>query len=191
MKKLLNISLLIILLFTIGCSDSNNESIAQSKNNESVSKNAELKWYKFDEGVAKGVKENKYILVDFYTDWCHWCEVMDEKTFNDEKVANKLNDKFVTIRIDAESRTEKANFKGTEYTNMELTRAFKVTGFPSIAFISPEKEIITVIPGYIPAEQFYYILGYIEQECFKQKMSLEEYIKMKGDCDSLKTKKSS
>ena len=34
-------------------------------------------WLKFDEGMAKAKKENKSVLVDFYTDWCHWCKEME------------------------------------------------------------------------------------------------------------------
>jgi PBP1b-binding outer membrane lipoprotein LpoB len=33
----------------------------------------ELKWFGFEEGYAKSVKEGKILLVDAYTDWCGWC----------------------------------------------------------------------------------------------------------------------
>lgn len=38
----------------------------------------ELKWFGFEEGYAKSVKEGKILLVDAYTDWCGWCKVMDK-----------------------------------------------------------------------------------------------------------------
>ena len=94
------------------------------------------------------------------------------------------------MRINAESNSEYGNFQGKRFSNMELTRAFRVTGFPSLAFISPKQEIITVIPGYIPAEQFYYLLDFIDKECYKKKMTLEEFIKRKGDCEKSKPDKS-
>lgn len=141
----------------------------------------------FDQGLARAVEQKKNMLVDFYTDWCHWCKVMDEKTFNDAKVAAKLNDRFITVRLNAESPSDTITFKGERFTNIELTRAFRVTGFPSLAFISPEQEIITVIPGYVPAEQFGYILDYIDKECYKKKISFEDFMKQKGDCAEVKT----
>ncbi len=187
MKKILNIVILILLITIWGCGGSDNESLAQNKTakTEKISQNKPV-WMKFDEGIKKGVNEKKNMLVDFYTDWCHWCKVMDEKTFNDPKVAKKLADRFSTIRIDAESNTERAHFAGQEFTHAQLTQAFRVTGFPSLAFISPEQEIITVIPGYIPAEQFYYILEYIDQECYKRQMPFDEFMKRKGKCDTTK-----
>ena len=141
----------------------------------------------FDQGLARAVAEKKNMLVDFYTDWCHWCKVMDEKTFNDIKVAAKLNERFITVRLNAESSSDTVTFNGQSFTNIELTRTFQVTGFPSLAFISPEKEVITVIPGYIPAEQFIYILDYIDKECYKKKISFEDFMKQKGDCVEGKT----
>jgi thioredoxin-related protein len=141
----------------------------------------------FNEGLEKAATENKNMIVDFYTDWCHWCKVMDEKTFGNDSVAKKLSDRFVTVRLNAENPDESATFKGRTLNNIELTRAFGVTGFPSIAFISPEHEVITVMPGYIQAEQFGYILDYVDQKCWEKKMSLEEFIKKQGECDSLKT----
>jgi thioredoxin-related protein len=189
MKKISHLFLLfaIILIWNSSCAD--NESVAQNnKADKSEKTDNNVIWMNFDEGLAKGVKENKNTVVDFYTDWCHWCKVMDEQTFRDEKVAKKLKARFAMVRLNAESQSEYANFKGHKYSNMELTRAFGVSGYPSLAFISPEKEVITVIPGYIPAEQFYYLLDYVDKECYKKKMTLDEFIKKQGECEESKKK---
>ncbi len=194
MKKYLSLLLLLVLVISWGCSGSDSQTIAQDKEKttkiKTTDKNAkpEVVWMKFDEGLAKGAKENKNIIVDFYTDWCHWCKVMDEKTFQNPEIAKKLSEKFITVRLNAESRTEKAHFQGQEFTNAQLTQAFRVTGFPSLGFITPKHEVITVIPGYIPAEQFGYILDYIDQECYKKNVSLQDFIEKKGKCDSTKAK---
>jgi len=189
MKKLIHIMLLVVAGAVISSSCNNNESIAQNnaessaKIEKTAAKNFTLS---FNQGLEKAAKEKKNMIIDFYTDWCHWCKVMDEKTFNDEDVAKKLSERFITVRIDAENPNETATFKGQNFNNIELTRAFRVTGFPSLGFISPEHEVITVIPGYIPADKFIYILDYIDQKCWEKKISLEEFMKTKGECDQLK-----
>ncbi len=191
MKKLFPILLLLVFVIVWSCSGLESESAAQNSKDKKIDKiNKKVVWLSFDDGLAKGIKESKNILVDFYTDWCHWCKVMDEKTFSEDKVAMKLRERFATVRLNAESNSEYANFKGQRYSNLQLTRAFGVTGFPSLAFISPETEIITVIPGYIPAEQFYYLLDFIDKECYKKKMTLDEFIKKNGECDEAKTQSS-
>jgi thioredoxin-related protein len=162
MKRILNIFIMIIALAVFGCSETSKESQAQDKaevaNQVEKTTNGNFT-LTFNEGLEKAATEKKNMIVDFYTDWCHWCKVMDKKTFRSDSVAKKLSDRFVTVRINAENPNESATFKGRTFNNIELTRAFQVTGFPSLAFISPEHEVITVMPGYIPAEQFNYILG--------------------------------
>ncbi len=192
MTKTLYIILLLVVVAVFSCSGDSNESMAQNKTEspgkvkKAATKNFTLS---FNEGLERAAKEKKNMIVDFYTDWCHWCKVMDEKTFNNKDVAKKLSDRFITVRLNAESATEKVTFKGQTFTNTELTRAFRVTGFPSLAFISPEYEIITVMPGYIPADKFIYILDYVDQKCWEKKITLDEFIKRKGECDEGKDSK--
>lgn len=134
-------------------------------------------WIGFDEGMAKAKKENKPIIVDFYTDWCHWCKVMDEKTFSEKDVKTKLEESFVTIRINAEDRNATATYDGKTFNNVELTRAFGVTGYPTLAFLEADGTVITTIPGFVPPETFLPILHYIEQKLYAQQMPFDEFLK--------------
>lgn len=143
-------------------------------------------WLSYDEGVAKGKAENKSILVDFYTDWCHWCKVMDQKTFGDQAVAAKLKSRFVTVRLNAEDETQTATVQGQTFNNVQLTRAYGVTGFPSLAFLEPDGDVITVIPGYVPPETFIHILDYIDQRLYEQKMPFEEFLQKQEEKKKLK-----
>ncbi len=138
-------------------------------------------WLGFDQGLAKAKEQNKNMIVDFYTDWCHWCKVMDEKTFSNKEIAEKLNESFVTVRINAEDRNESATYKDKTYNNVELTQAFGVTGYPSLGFLKPDGDIITVIPGYIPPETFTHILDYVDQKMYEQKMPFEEFVKLQEE----------
>lgn len=134
----------------------------------------DLKWHNFNEGLKKAEKENKNVIVDFYADWCHWCKVMDEKTFLEKNVAQKLVKSFVTVRIDTENRNQTVVFKGKTYNNSQLSQLFGVTGLPTLAFLDSKGEPITILPGYIPADEFIHILNYIDKECYK-KMSYTDF----------------
>ncbi|OGC01165.1 hypothetical protein A2V82_13965 [candidate division KSB1 bacterium RBG_16_48_16] len=137
-------------------------------------------WSSFNAGLDRAKKENKYILIDFYTDWCHWCKVMDEKTFKDKTVEKKLMDRFVTIRLNAEDAKSKVSYQNKTLNNVELTRYFGINGFPSLAFLDPKGNPVTVIPGYIPADTFLHILNYIDEKCHERKISFEDYVKNGG-----------
>lgn len=181
MKHILFLFLAAFLLHV----DNHIEAKSEGPAPESKHRGKKVVWYSFDKGLAKAAKEKKNVLIEFYTGWCHWCKVMDEKTFSVPAVRKKLAKRFVTIRINAESNTEKATYKGQTYTNVQLTRAFGVNGFPSLAFLDKQGEPITVVPGFIPPETFIHILDYIDKDCYKKQMSFEEFMK-KGECDETK-----
>jgi len=120
-------------------------------------------WYSYDEGIELANAEGKHIIIDFYTDWCHWCKVMDEKTFSVPEIETFLFKHFIPIRINADK-------------NPKITATFKITGYPSLAFLTPNNEVLGVIPGFIQHEQFLQILEYIQKECYKKDVTLENYI---------------
>ncbi len=144
-------------------------------------------WVTFNEGMARAEKENKHAVVDFYTTWCHWCKVMDRETFADAEVKKYLAEHFVTIRINAESTTEKMKYKGKEMTPVELARAFNVRAFPSLAYLDRDGELVTIVPGFVPAKTFLPLLRYMQMECYKQQMTFDEFMKKKGECDTTGT----
>jgi thioredoxin-related protein len=180
MKRLINTIPVMSLVVMFALLESNGAT--ELKSQTPVAKKAV--WVKFDAGLAAAAKEKKHMIVDFYTDWCHWCKVMDEKTFSDAQVNKKLSERFVTVRLAAENASEQATFHGNTYSNVELTRAFGVNGFPSLAFLDSNGEIITIVPGYVPPETFIQILEYIDQGCYKKQMSFDEFMQKKGDCDN-------
>ena len=48
----------------------------------------------------------------------------NKKTFKETAVAQKLKDKFVTIRLNAEDANATVTYQGKKYSNVELTRHF-------------------------------------------------------------------
>lgn len=48
----------------------------------------------------------KPILVDIFTDWCHYCKLMDATTYSNDSVISYMNDHFHSVRINAENQAE-------------------------------------------------------------------------------------
>jgi len=36
--------------------------------------------YSYDEGLRKAKTANKIVLLFFYSDWCSWCDKLDQET---------------------------------------------------------------------------------------------------------------
>ena len=90
--------------------------------------------------------KGKKIMLDFYADWCTACKELEELTFSDESVKNKM-DEFILIQADvtANSKSEKA-----------LSDRFGVFGPPTIIFFDKDSQVISskTIIGFIKPEPF-------------------------------------
>ena len=48
--------------------------------------------------------ENKPVLLSIGYSACHWCHVMAHESFEDEMIAQLMNENFVNIKVDREER---------------------------------------------------------------------------------------
>ena len=64
-------------------------------------------WYPWGpEAFEKAKRENKPVFVSIGYSTCHWCHVMEKESFEDEEVAQLLNERFVSIKVDREERPD-------------------------------------------------------------------------------------
>jgi uncharacterized protein YyaL (SSP411 family) len=64
-------------------------------------------WYPWGEEVFETAKrENKPIFLSIGYSTCHWCHVMAHESFEDQGVADLLNQDFVAIKVDREERPD-------------------------------------------------------------------------------------
>lgn len=75
----------------------------------------EINWMSLEQAEFEMTKNpEKPLFIDFYTDWCGWCKKMDKSTFMDPEVAKYLNEKYIPVKFDAESKFP-VSFKGKTY----------------------------------------------------------------------------
>ncbi len=58
------------------------------------------------EVLERAQKEDKPLLISIGYAACHWCHVMEEECFEDEEVAQMMNENFINIKIDREERPD-------------------------------------------------------------------------------------
>ena len=68
---------------------------------------SKLDWLSWsDEVFSQAKREQRFVLLDLEAVWCHWCHVMDVTTYRDPKVLALLHSKYLTVRVDQDSRPD-------------------------------------------------------------------------------------
>ena len=92
-------------------------------------------WYPWGpEALARAKAENKPILLSIGYAACHWCHVMERESFENEAIAEKMNEHFVCIKVDREERPD------LDEIYMAATIALSGSGgWPMTVFLTPEQ----------------------------------------------------
>ena len=109
----------------------------------------------YNTALEKAVKENKAIMIDFYTDWCTICKIMETNVYLDKEIASNINYNFVPLKINAEDNDENVKL---------LTNKYNISAFPSAVFINTNGFIIKKILGYIDTNDLLEEIKNIEQK---------------------------
>jgi uncharacterized protein YyaL (SSP411 family) len=66
-----------------------------------------VQWYAWNnESLKKAQNENKPIFLSIGYSSCHWCHVMAHESFENNEIAQFMNDHFVNIKVDREERPD-------------------------------------------------------------------------------------
>ncbi len=64
-------------------------------------------WHAWNEAtLSKARKEDKMMLVSIGYSACHWCHVMEHESFENEEIAQIMNDHFICVKVDREERPD-------------------------------------------------------------------------------------
>ncbi len=80
---------------------------------------------------------NRPILIDVGASWCHWCNVMDDDTYNDQEIAKIINDNFIPIKVDRDERPDID--KKLQSISISISGQ---AGWPLTIFLTPSGEAI-------------------------------------------------
>jgi uncharacterized protein YyaL (SSP411 family) len=93
-------------------------------------------WFEWgDEAFAEARSQDKPIFLSIGYATCHWCHVMAHESFEDEAVAQLMNQSFINIKVDREERPDIDN------TYMHVCQMLTGRGgWPLTIVMTPEKK---------------------------------------------------
>jgi len=93
-------------------------------------------WYPWgQEAFDKAAELDRPIFLSIGYSTCHWCHVMEHESFEDEQVAELLNENFISIKVDREEMPE------VDHVYMSVCQAMTGRGgWPLTIIMTPKKE---------------------------------------------------
>jgi len=91
-------------------------------------------WYPWcDEAFAEAKRRGVAVFLSIGYSTCYWCHVMERECFEDETIAQQMNERFVCIKVDREQRPD------IDDLYMAATQIFTGSGgWPMSVFLDPE-----------------------------------------------------
>jgi len=101
----------------------------------------EVRWHSsLPDGMKAAREVKKPLMVDFFSDRCGWCKVLDQKTYTDQEV-RRCAERFVSVKIDLGK-------------NPGAASQYRVTGLPMVLFMNFDGEVIHSVIGFRPPGPF-------------------------------------
>jgi thiol-disulfide isomerase/thioredoxin len=93
---------------------------------------AQAGWFNnYEAAKDQAVKEHKDMLLVFSgSDWCHWCQKLQEEVFSQERFNQEAEKDFILVEIDFPRKKEIA--ETIKEQNQNLAKKYKVTGLPTV-----------------------------------------------------------
>jgi thiol-disulfide isomerase/thioredoxin len=95
----------------------------------------------FDQALAAAKRDNKVVMIDYFTTWCGPCKKLDRTTWTDAEVIAWLREKTIALKIDAEKE-------------VELARKHNIAGYPTMIFLKSDGSEVGRLVGYKSAKRF-------------------------------------
>ena len=95
-------------------------------------------WFAWgDEAFEKARNEDRPIFLSVGYAACHWCHVMERESFENHRIADYLNQNFVSIKVDREERPD------IDQVYMQAVMAIRggQGGWPLSAFLTPDAQV--------------------------------------------------
>jgi thioredoxin-related protein len=135
-----------------------------------------IQWLTVAEMQEAYSKNPKPVLVDVYTNWCGWCKVMDKETYNNDKVADYINEHYYAVKFNAEQK-ETVEWDGKKYTYNKDNKVndFAVylcsnqMSFPTTVFVTALDARPATLSGYLKAKEIESPLKFFGEGIYKTK----------------------
>ncbi len=123
--------------------------VAETENNQIQ----ESEWLPDDEkGFSIAAREHKPLIMDFYAEWCAACNELDEKTWSDPELQERLSG-FVKVKLDLTKSNSRSK---------TLREKYNIYGMPTVIFFNASGEETERFEGFKSPQEVMNIIDQIQ-----------------------------
>ncbi len=129
-----------------------------------------VNWIPWSDNIfERAARENKLVLISVGYSACHWCHVMEHESFENQEIADIMNEHFINVKVDREERPDVDQVYMTAVQLMTQRG-----GWPLNCFTLPDGR--PIYGGtYFPKDQWKNILHSLQHMFVNDKDRAEEY----------------
>ncbi len=121
-----------------------------------------IRWLSYRDAQEKGPRAGRPLFLFFRAPWCYFCRKMQRQVFSDPAVAERLNRRFLAVKIDVTRQRR-------------LAEVYQVAYLPTSIFLSPQGKPVLTLRGFLSSQRLLAALAYVAGGHY-QRMSFEDYL---------------
>lgn len=122
---------------------------------------AAINWREWGEPAFEESRQSgKPVLLSISAVWCHWCHVMDQRSYSDPRVIEMIERDYVAIRADTDREPD-------------INARYNMGGWPSTVFLTSDRDVLTGAT-YMPPDQMLVVLERVATAYREQNHELME-----------------
>lgn len=109
-----------------------------------------VNWTPISMASAAAMRSHRPILYEFSAEWCGPCHVLEREVFMDSGLADKINDRYIAVKVVDRQREEGSNVPEVQ----QLMDRYGVRAFPTIIIAAADGRVRDKVLGYTGRDHF-------------------------------------
>ncbi len=166
---LIQVSLILIVGLGIGNANASNQLSGHPSPYLAMHAEDPVDWNSWQADVFKNARASKrLVLVSIGYFSCHWCHVMQRESYQDEGIAEILNERYIAVKVDRELDPD------LDRRLIDFVEKIRgAAGWPLNVFLTPEGYPVTGFT-YLPRDDFARVLQQLDKEWQQNQAALSE-----------------
>jgi len=178
----------VFILLAFNFLSCNGQPLKQEVESDIRNEGSDIQWISFEDAISQSKDDPKKIFIDVYTSWCGWCKRMDQTTFKEETVVDYLNEKYYSVKLNAETR-DTIEFRDVKFKYQPQYKANELAvsllggkmGYPSYVILDENFNLMTQpVQSYLTKENLMPILVFFGDKIHEDKTWEQFQSEMEG-----------